>query len=63
VQSRVDVEKLFPAKFAKIKSRQDALQTTFSVFLEIVYPPICGHFDENGVFQHPRGFATIILPP
>jgi hypothetical protein len=31
----VAVEKLFPAKFAKIKSRQDVLQTTFSVFLDI----------------------------
>jgi ABC-type dipeptide/oligopeptide/nickel transport system permease component len=29
----VAVEKLLPAKLAKIKSRQDALQTTFSVFL------------------------------
>jgi hypothetical protein len=35
----VGVEKLFPAKIAKIKSRQDALQTTFSVFLDIFYPP------------------------
>jgi hypothetical protein len=48
----VGVEKLFPAKFAKIKSRQDALQTTFSVFLDIFYPPNCGYFEENGVFPH-----------
>jgi hypothetical protein len=34
----VGVEKLFPAKFAKIKSCQDAPQTTFSVFLDIFYP-------------------------
>jgi hypothetical protein len=33
------VEKLLSVKFAKIKSRQDALQTTFSVFLDIFYPP------------------------
>src|ERR1700730_16160849 len=50
----VGVEKLFPAKFAKIKSRQEALQTTFSVFLDIFYPPIFGYFEENGLFQHPR---------
>jgi hypothetical protein len=29
----VGSEKHFPAKFAKIKSRQDALQTPFAVFL------------------------------
>jgi len=32
------VEKLLSAKFAKIESRQDALQTTFSVLLDIFYP-------------------------
>jgi hypothetical protein len=32
------VEKLPPAKFAKIKSRQDALQTTFSVLLTFSIP-------------------------
>jgi hypothetical protein len=36
----VAVEKLLPAKFAKMKSRQDALQTTSSVFLDIFYPQI-----------------------
>jgi hypothetical protein len=54
----VGVEKLFPAKFAKIKSRQDALQTTFSVFLDIFYPPFFGYFEENGLFQHPQAIAT-----
>jgi hypothetical protein len=34
------VEKLPPAKFAKIKSRQDALQTTFSVLLTFSIPQI-----------------------
>jgi hypothetical protein len=43
----VGLEKLFPAKFAKIKSRQEALQTTFSVFLDIFYPPNFGYFEEN----------------
>jgi hypothetical protein len=52
-----DVEKLFPAKFAKIKSRQDALQATFSVFLDISYLPNFGGFEENGLFQHPQAFT------
>jgi hypothetical protein len=54
----VAVEKLFRAKFAKIKLRQDALQTTFSIFLDIFYPPNFRCFEENGVFQHPRLFTT-----
>jgi hypothetical protein len=49
----VGIEKLFPAKFAKIKSGQDAPQTTFSVFPDIFYPPNSCCFEENGVFQHP----------
>jgi hypothetical protein len=55
----VAVEKLLPAKFAKIKLHQDALQTTFSVFLDIFYPQIFGYFEENGLFQHPRLISTI----
>jgi hypothetical protein len=54
----VGVEKLLPAKFAKIKSRQEALQTTFSIFLDIFYPPNLGCFEENGLFQQPRDFAS-----
>jgi len=54
------VEKLFPAKFAKIKSRQEAQQTTFSVFLDIFYPPNFGYFEEDGFFQHPRLIATSV---
>jgi hypothetical protein len=34
----VAVEKLVAPKFAKTRSRQDALQTTFSFFLDIFYP-------------------------
>jgi formate hydrogenlyase transcriptional activator len=41
----VAVEKLLPEKFAKIKLRQDALQTTFLFFLDIFYSP---NFDEVG---------------
>jgi hypothetical protein len=55
----VGVEKLLPAKFAKTKLRQDALQTTFSVFLDIFYPPIFRCFDENGVFQQPCLLSTV----
>jgi hypothetical protein len=57
----VAVEKLLLAKLAKIESRQDAPQTTFSVFLDIFYPSIFGCFEENGLFQHPQAF-TLIFP-
>jgi hypothetical protein len=50
----VALEKLLRAKFAKIKSRQDALQTTFSIFLDIFYAPIFDCFEKNRLFQHPR---------
>jgi hypothetical protein len=36
---------------------------TFSVFLDIFYPPIFRCFDETGVFQHPRLFSTVIMGP
>jgi len=55
----VAVEKLVAPKFAKIKSRQDALQTTFSVFLDILYPPNLAVWDEKGVFQQPQAIALI----
>jgi hypothetical protein len=47
----VAVEKLLPAKFAKIKLHQDALQTTFSVFLDIFYPQNFGYFDKREFFN------------
>ena len=53
----VAVEKLLSVKFAKIKSRQDALQTTFSVFLDIFYPPNFRCFEENGLFQQPQAIT------
>jgi hypothetical protein len=55
----VGVEKLFPAKFAKIKSRQEALRTTFSVFLDIFYPPNFGYFEEKGLCQHPQALSQL----
>ena len=36
----VAVEKLLPSKFAKIKLRQEALQSIFSGGADIFYPPI-----------------------
>jgi hypothetical protein len=47
----VAVEKLASEKLAKIETRQDALQTTFSVRVDIFYPPNCGCFEGNGVFS------------
>jgi hypothetical protein len=32
---------------------------TFSVFLDIFYPPNFGCFDENGVFQQPQAITLI----
>jgi hypothetical protein len=54
VKSPVAVEKLLPTKFAKIKSRQDALQTTFSILVDIFYPLLGMVFSKEGVFQQPR---------
>ena len=53
----VGVEKLFPAEFAKIKSRQEALQTTSPVFLDIFCPPKFGYFEEKWTFQHPQAIT------
>jgi hypothetical protein len=50
----VAVEKLFSTKFAKIKLRQEALQSIFSGRLDIFYPPNFGCFEKNGLFQQPR---------
>jgi hypothetical protein len=55
--SGVAVEKLLPAKFAKIKLRRDDLQTTFSVFLDIFYRPNFRCFEKIGVFQHPQAIT------
>jgi hypothetical protein len=58
----VAVEKLLSVKFAKIKSCQDAPQTTFSVFLDIFYPPNSCCFEENGVFQQPQAITPTTFP-
>jgi hypothetical protein len=43
----VAVEKLLPAKFAKIKSLQEAPQSIFSGRVDIFYPPILAVWDEK----------------
>jgi len=53
----VGVEKLRPTKLAQIKLRQDVLQTTFAVFLDIFYPPNFRCFEKNGLFQHPQAIT------
>ena len=51
------VEKLVAPKFAKTKSRQDALQTMFSVFLGIFYPTNLAVWDEKRLFQQPQAIT------
>jgi hypothetical protein len=42
---------ILPAKFAKIKLRQDALQSIFSGRLDIFYPQISAIWDEGEFFN------------
>ena len=58
--SPVAVEKLTHFDFAKIASRQEALQTIFSSLLDISYHPIFDFFKKNRVFQQPPLFSTSI---
>jgi hypothetical protein len=58
----VAVEKLATEKSAKIKTRQEALQTIFFDHLDIFYPRISTCFRKKGVFQQPPLFSTVILP-
>jgi hypothetical protein len=57
VISSVAVEKLASKKSAKIKTRQEALQTIFFDHLDIFYPTILICFRGKGVFQQP-----VLLP-
>ena len=52
------VEKLAQSEFAKIGSRQEALQTISPNLLDIFYHPIFDCFQKNRVFQQPPLFAT-----
>jgi hypothetical protein len=55
----VAVEKLASEKSAKIKTRQEALQTIFFDDLDIFYPRISTGFSKKGVFQQPSLFPTV----
>jgi hypothetical protein len=54
----VAVEKLAHSEFAKIKTRQQALQTIFSGLLDIFYHPVFDFFQKNRLFQQPRDLST-----
>jgi hypothetical protein len=55
----VAVEKLAPEKSAKIKTRQEALQTIFFDHLDIFYPGISTCLRKKGVFQQSQEFINI----
>jgi hypothetical protein len=57
----VPVEKLFSAKFAKIKSRQDALplQAIFSDRETFCIPQILAICVQMGLFQQTQAFAQL----
>ena len=57
--NRVAVEKLAQSEFAKIESRQEALQPIFLSLLEIFYHPIFGFFQKNRVFQQPLALSQV----
>ena len=56
----VAVEKLVQQEFAKIGSRQEALQTISPSLLNIFYYPIVDFFLKTRLFQQPPLFATSI---
>jgi hypothetical protein len=56
----VAVEKLASEKCAKIKMRQEALQTIFFNDLDIFYPRISTYFGKKEVFQQPPLFSTVL---
>jgi hypothetical protein len=56
----VAVEKLACEKSAKIRTRQEALQTILFDHLDIFYPTILSCFRKKGVFQQPRLLPTVI---
>jgi hypothetical protein len=54
----VAVEKLLLAKFAKIKSRQEAPQSIFSGWVDIFYPPKFARLGRKGSFSTATGDFT-----
>ena len=63
LQNPVAVEKLLRPKFAKIKLRYDALQTTFLIFETFCIPQILAVWEETGVFQQPQAVTLRIPAP
>jgi hypothetical protein len=59
MKSGVAVEKLDLSKPVEKTLRQEALQTTFLIFLDIFYPQIFCRFEKNEVFQQPQAIARI----
>jgi hypothetical protein len=60
LRTGVAVEKLAQSEFAKIGSRQEALQTIFLSLLDIFYRPIFDFFQKNRVFQQPPLLSIVI---
>src|ERR1700751_4048213 len=54
LRTGVAVEKLAHSEFAKIGSRQEALQSIFPSLLDIFYHPIFDFFQKNRLFQQPQ---------
>ena len=61
MKSGVAVEKLLRAKSAKIRLRQDALKTTFSIFKAFCTPQISALWEKTGLFQQTGG-PLLYLP-
>jgi hypothetical protein len=55
------VEKLTHQKMPGKTLQQEALQTTFSFFVDIFYPPNFRCFEENGLFQQPQAITLVTL--
>jgi len=54
------VEKLASEKSAKIKTRQEVLQTIFFDDLDIFYPRISTGLSIEGVFQQPQALSPAV---
>jgi hypothetical protein len=55
----VAVEKLTHQKMTERTLRQDALQTAFSIPVDIFYPQNFSCFEYKGLFQQPRLLTTV----
>jgi hypothetical protein len=60
LRTGVAVEKLASEKSAKIKMRQEALQTIFFDHLDIFYPRISARSRKKRVFQQPQALSPPI---